>query len=153
DVVVNISGVIADVTVIQIYENLGTTPIHARYIFPGSTRAAVHGMRIRIGNKAVIAKIKERQNATQEFAEAKAAGKSAALLEQQRPNVFSMAVANILPGDRIEVQLSYSEILVPEQGIYQFVYPTVVGPRYSNTPEAAAPDESKWVKSPYLHQG
>ena len=74
DVAVNISGVIADVTVIQIYENQGTKPIHARYIFPGSTRAAVHAMRIRIGNKAVVAKIKERQKAAQEFVEAKAAG-------------------------------------------------------------------------------
>jgi Ca-activated chloride channel family protein len=153
EVTANISGVIADVTVTQFYENRGAVPIHARYVFPGSTRAAVHGMRIRVGNKAVVARIKERQQAAQEFAEAKAAGKNAALLEQQRPNVFSMAVANIMPGDRVEVQLTYSEMLVPEQGVYQFVYPTVVGPRYSNTPEAAAPEDSKWVKSPYLHEG
>ena len=153
DVVANISGVIADVTVTQIYENRGATPIHAKYVFPGSTRAAVHGMRIRVRDKAVVAKIKEREKAAQEFAEAKAAGKNAALLEQQRPNVFTMAVANIMAGDGVEVQLTYSEMLVPEQGIYQFVYPTVVGPRYSNTPEAAAPEDSKWVKSPYLHEG
>jgi Ca-activated chloride channel family protein len=152
-VTANVSGVIADVTVTQIYENQGTTPLHARYVFPGSTRAAVHGMRIRVGDKAVVAKIKERQKAAQEFQEAKAAGKNAALLEQQRPNVFSMAVANIMPGDRVEVQLTYSEMLIPEKGIYQFVYPTVVGPRYSNTPEASAPEDMKWVKSPYLHEG
>src|SRR5262245_52114628 len=153
NVVANISGVIADVTVTQVYENHGAAPIHARYVFPGSTRSAIHGMRIRVGDKAVVAKIKEREKAAQEFTEAKAAGKSAALLEQQRPNVFSMAVANIMPGDRVEVQLVYSEMLTPEKGTYQFVYPTVVGPRYSNTPEAAAPEDSKWVKSPYLHQG
>src|SRR5262245_40063532 len=153
DVVVNISGVIADVTVTQVYENHGAIPINARYVFPGSTRAAVHGMRIRIGDKAVVARIKERQQAAREFAEAKAAGKSASLLEQQRPNVFTMAVANILPGDRVEVELTYSEMLVPEEGIYQFVYPTVVGPRYSNTPESGAPEPVKWVQTPYLHQG
>jgi Ca-activated chloride channel homolog len=153
NVVANISGVIADVTVTQVYENRGTSPIHARYVFPGSTRAAVHGMRIRVGDKAVVAQIREREKAAQEFAEAKAAGKNAALLEQQRPNVFTMAVANIMPGDHVEVQLTYSEMLIPEQGTYQFVYPTVVGPRYSNTPESAAPENSKWVKSPYLHQG
>src|SRR5438093_2016692 len=153
DVVANISGVIADVTVTQIYENRGATPVHAKYVFPGSTRAAVHGMRIRVRDKAVVAKIKEREKAAQEFAEAKAAGKNAALLEQQRPNVFTMAVANIMPGDGVEVQLTYSEMLVPEQGIYEFVYPTVVGPRYSNTPESAAPETDKWVKSPYLHEG
>lgn len=153
NVVANISGVIADVTVTQVYENRGTTPINAKYVFPGSTRAAVHGMRIRVGDKAVVAQIREREKAAQEFAEAKAAGKNAALLEQQRPNVFTMAVANIMPGDHVEVQLTYSEMLIPEQRTYQFVYPTVVGPRYSNTPESAAPETSKWVKSPYLHQG
>src|SRR5437773_1859146 len=153
DVVANISGVIADVTVTQIYENRGATPVHAKYVFPGSTRAAVHGMRIRVRDKAVVAKIQEREKAAQEFAEAKAAGKNAALLEQQRPNVFTMAVAIIMPGVRVEVQMTYSEMLVPEQEIYQFVYPTVVGPRYSNTPEAAAPEDSKWVKSPYLQEG
>src|SRR5213594_546893 len=153
DVVANISGVIADVTVTQIYENRGATPIHAKYVFPGSTRAAVHGMRIRVRDKAVVAKIKEREKAAQEFAEAKAAGKNAALLEQQRPNVFTMAVANIMPGDRVEVQLVYSELLTPEKGIYQFVYPTVVGPRYSKTPESGASSENTWLKMPFLHQG
>src|SRR5262245_50224829 len=153
DVVVNISGVIADVTVTQVYENQGAVPINARYVFPGSTRAAVHGMRIRIGDKVVVARIKERQQAAKEFAEAKAAGKSASLLEQQRPNVFTMSVANILPGDRVEVELTYSEVLSPEQGIYQFVYPAVVGPRYSHTPEGAAKEDSKFVASPYLHEG
>jgi Ca-activated chloride channel family protein len=152
-VTANISGVIADVTVTQVYENQGDVPIHAKYVFPGSTRAAVHGMRIRVGDKAVVARIQERQKAAQEFEEAKAAGKSASLLEQQRPNVFSMAVANILPGNRVEVELTYSEMLVPEEGIYQFVYPTVVGPRYSNTPEAASPEPLKWVHTPYLHEG
>ena len=53
-----------------------------------------------------------------------------------------MAVANIMPGDRVEVQLIYSEMLTPEQGIYQFVYPAVVGPRYSNIPESVAASEN-----------
>jgi Ca-activated chloride channel homolog len=153
NVTANISGVIADVTVIQVYENKGTSPIHAKYIFPGSTRAAVHGMRIRIRDKAVVARIQERKKAAKEFEEAKAAGKTASLLEQQRPNVFSMAVANILPGDRVEVELTYSEMLVPDQGIYQFVYPTVVGPRYSNTPESGASAADQFIKSAYLHEG
>ncbi len=153
EVVANITGVIADVTVTQVYTNQGVDPIHAKYVFPGSTRAAVHGMRIRVGDKAVVAKIKEREKAAQEFAEAKAAGKNAALLEQQRPNVFTMAVANIMPGDRVEVQLVYSELLTPEKGIYQFVYPTVVGPRYSKTSESGASSENTWLKMPFLHQG
>jgi len=152
-VTANITGVIADVTVTQIYENRGESPIHAKYVFPGSTRAAVHGMRIRVGNKAVVAKIQERKKAAQEFEEAKAAGKTASLLEQQRPNVFTMAVANIMPGDQVEVELQYSELLVPEEGIYEFVYPTVVGPRYSNTPESLAAEVDQFVKSAFLREG
>src|SRR5262245_38333353 len=61
NVIVIVSGVIAEVTVWQIDENQGATPSHARYVFPGSTRAAVHGMRIRVGDQAVVAKIQERQ--------------------------------------------------------------------------------------------
>jgi Ca-activated chloride channel family protein len=74
-------------------------------------------------------------------------------LEEQRPNVFTMSVANIMPKDRVEVELRYSEFLVPSEGTYEFVYPTVVGPRYSNLPEKGAKKTDAWVKSPYLHAG
>ena len=80
-------------------------------------------------------------------------GKSASLLEQDRPNVFTMNVANIMPGDRIQVELRYTELLVPTDGVYEVVYPTVVGPRYSNQPAAAAPAEDRFVASPTLGQG
>ncbi|HYN26181.1 MAG TPA: VIT domain-containing protein, partial [Pyrinomonadaceae bacterium] len=101
----------------------------------------------------VVAKIKEREAAKQEFDTAKKEGKSASLLEQQRPNVFSMSLANIMPGDQIEIELRYTELLVPTDGIYEVVFPTVVGPRYSSQKESSAPRNDRWVKSPYLHQG
>lgn len=145
-----INGVIADVKVTQEYTNTGTQPINARYIFPASTRAAVHGMRMTVGEDVVVAQIKERQVAKKEFEKAKADGQSASLLEQQRPNVFSMNVANIMPGETVTIELHYSELLVPEEGMYEFVYPTVVGPRYSTIPEAAADDHHQWIKNPYL---
>src|SRR5918993_213551 len=128
---VSITGVIADVTVRQTYENRGTRPIHARYVFPASTRAAVYGMTMTVGDVRTVARIKERTQAAREFDAAKREGKSASLLEQSRPNVFTMTVANVLPGDTISVELKYTELLVPTEGIYEFVYPTVVGPRYS----------------------
>jgi Ca-activated chloride channel family protein len=145
-----VSGVIADVRVTQTYANQGNRPINARYIFPASTRAAVHGMRMTVGEDVVVAHISERQAAKKEFTQARAAGKSASLLEQQRPNVFSMNVANIMPGDTVSIELHYSELLVPEEGVYQFVYPTVVGPRYSTIPEAGADDHHLWIENPYL---
>jgi Ca-activated chloride channel family protein len=145
-----ITGVIADVRVTQEYANMGAGPINARYIFPVSTRAAVHGMRMTVGEEVIEAQIKERQVAKKVFTEAKTAGKNASLLEQERPNVFSMQVANIMPGETVAIELHYSELLVPEDGIYEFVYPTVVGPRYSTIPEAGAADHHQWLKSPFL---
>lgn len=150
EVTATIAGVIADVRVSQTYANLGERPINARYIFPASTRAAVHGMRMTVGEDVITAQIKEREEAKATFSEAKAAGKSASLLEQQRPNVFSMDVANIMPGETVAVELHYSELLVPEEGTYEFVYPTVVGPRYSTIPEKGAADHHRWVRNPYL---
>jgi len=150
---VRISGVIADVTVKQTYENEGSRPIHARYVFPASTRAAVHGLVMTVGNRRVSAVIREREEAAATFAAAKKAGKNAALLEQSRPNVFTMNVANIMPGQTIEVELRYTELLVPESGVYEFVYPTVVGPRYSTVPESGAPATDRFLASPYTHEG
>ena len=148
-----VSGVVADVKVVQTYRNEGSRPINASYVFPASTRAAVYAMRMRIGDQVVVAKIKEREAAKREFDAAKKEGKSASLLEQNRPNVFSMSLANIMPRDQIEVELRYTELLVPTDGTYEVVYPTVVGPRYSSQPESSAPKEDRWVKSPYTHQG
>src|SRR5262245_3771465 len=150
---IDVSGVIADVKALQTYRNEGSRPINARYVFPASTRAAVYSMRMRIGDQVIVAKIKEREEAKQEFDKAKQEGKSASLLEQNRPNVFSMSLANRLPGDQVEIELRYTELLAPTDGIYEVVFPTVVGPRYSSQPESAAPQEDQWVKSPYLHQG
>jgi Ca-activated chloride channel homolog len=148
-----VSGVIADVQVVQTYRNEGSRPINASYVFPASTRSAVYAMRMRIGDQVIVAKIKEREAAKQEFDTAKKDGKSASLLEQNRPNVFSMSLANILPQDQIEIELRYTELLVPTDGIYEVVFPTVVGPRYSSQSESSAPKEDRWVKSPYLDEG
>ncbi len=150
---VKVVGVIADVLVTQIYKNEGKKPLEAIYIFPASTRAAVYGMKMTIGKRTIVAKIQERKEARRQYEEAKQQGKSASLLEQQRPNVFQMNVANILPGDLIQVELKYTELLVPTGGIYVFVYPTVVGPRYSNQPAETALPSHKWVENPYFHQG
>ena len=150
---VEISGVIADVLVTQVYKNEGRQPLEAVYTFPASTRAAVYAMKMTIGERTIAAKIEEREKARRDYEQAKQEGKSASLLEQKRPNVFQMNVANILPGDVIKVELRYNEWLVPTDAVYTFVYPTVVGPRYSNQAADQAPAREKWVENPYLHQG
>jgi Ca-activated chloride channel homolog len=128
---VTISGVVADVTVTQVYTNHSANTLEAIYVFPGSTNAAVYEMEMQIGRRVIEAQIMQKDSARKKYESAKQEGKTASLLEQQRPNVFTMNVANVLPGDSIIVRMSYTERLVPTDGIYEFVYPTVVGPRYS----------------------
>ncbi len=147
---VAIAGVIARVRVHQVFENHGKKPIEAIYVFPASTRAAVHGMRMKIGGRVVEAKIDRRAAARETYETARREGRRTSLLEQQRPNVFTMNVANVMPGDRIEVQLDYSELLVPEDAVYEFVYPTVVGPRYGGGTD---PQRDKWIANPHVPQG
>ena len=137
EVEVSIAGVIADVKVTQRYRNDGTTPIEAEYVFPGLDAGRGHALTMTIGERRVVAQIREKQQARAEYQAAKQAGKSAALLEQHRPNVFKMNVANILPGDEIAVELRYTELLVPTTSIYEFVFPTVVGPRYYDAEQTA----------------
>jgi Ca-activated chloride channel family protein len=147
---VNIAGVIADVTVTQEYKNDGLKPIEAVYTFPASTRAAVYAMEMVIGDRKIVARIEEKQKAREKYEEAKSEGKRTSLLEQQRPNVFQMNVANIMPGDLIKVTMRYTELLVPLEGVYKFIYPTVVGPRY--TGEGGGGNNS-FTNVPYTKQG
>jgi Ca-activated chloride channel homolog len=150
----DVSGVIADVAVTQVYENIGNKPLEAVYVFPASTKAAVYGMKMTIGERIIVAEIKEKEQARRDYEDAKNAGKSASLLEQHRPNVFQMQVANILPGDVISVELKYTELLVPTDAVYEFAYPTVVGPRYMGMQtDNSSTNNDHWAANPYLHQG
>lgn len=153
DVMTNINGVIAETYVTQTYTNEGTRPINASYVFPASTKVSVHGMKMTIGDKVVTAQIKEKETAKEEFEQAKSEGKSASLLEQQRANVFTMSVANIMPGDVIRIELHYTELISPTEGIYQFVFPTVVGPRYASPTMDENGETAEWVETPYLQEG
>jgi Ca-activated chloride channel homolog len=153
EVAVTISGVIADVRVVQRYRNEGNQPIEARYVFPASTRAAVSAMTLRVGDRVVQAQIREKQQARVEYDGAKREGKSASLLEQHRPNVLQMSIANVMPGDEIAVDLRYSETIVPTEGVYRFVYPTVVGPRYNGAPGRESHRPETWIAQPTLRAG
>ncbi|PWD98847.1 TonB family protein [Marinilabilia rubra] len=153
DVDVDISGVIADVTVNQTYVNAGESVIEAIYVFPASTRAAVYKMEMKVGDRIIMAKIEEKKKARKKYEEAKKEGKTASLLEEKRPNVFKMNVANIVPGATVEVKMSYTELLVPSDKVYEFVYPTVVGPRYVSKGEMAEEQTENWTENPYLKEG
>ncbi len=126
----HISGSIANVTVKQTFRNPNAKPLEAIYVFPLPERAAVHGIRFRVGGQTIRGSIKKRSVATAAYAAAKKSGKVAALLEQERPNVFTQAIANIFPKSTVEVVLQFDVLLGYADGAYSFTLPMVVGPRF-----------------------
>lgn len=149
---VEISGVIADVNVKQVYTNTGKSTIEAIYVFPASTRAAVYDMLMTVDGREIRAVIKEKQQAREMYDRAKREGRITSLLEQERTNVFKMKVANILPGATVKVDMKYTELLIPTNKIYEFVYPTVVGPRYVSNEEMIDSIAESWTQNPYLEE-
>lgn len=130
DVRAEITGVIARVHVTQYFENTATDTIEAVYVFPLPHDAAVDQMDIGIGERTIKGNIKEREEARKAYEAARNAGKIAALLDQERPNIFMQSVANIRPGEKVRVHISYVERVPYESGTYSFAFPMVVGPRY-----------------------
>lgn len=130
DVKAEISGFLSRVTVTQQFENNFNEKIEAVYTFPLPQNAAVDDMTMIVGERTVRGKILEREEAQAVYEGAKARGQVASLLDQERPNIFTQSVANILPGEKVKITISYVETLRYEDGTYEFVFPMVVGPRY-----------------------
>ena len=125
-----VSGFLARVTVTQTFGNPAFQKIEAVYAFPLPENAAVDDMTIQVGSRTVRGVIRKREEARAIYEKAKQTGHVAALLDQERPNIFTQSVANILPGEEVTVTISYLQTLEYENGAYQFVFPMVVGPRY-----------------------
>ena len=138
DVTADIAGNLARVVVVQHFSNSSDAPIEALYTFPLPHEAAVDGMTFRIGEREIKGEIKKREEAAQIYNDAKASGRNAALLDQERPNIFSQRVANVMPGQQIRVEISFTQPVSYRAGKYQWEFPTVVGPRYvtKQTPDA-----------------
>ncbi len=149
DVQAAVTGSLTHVTVTQEFHNPYNDKIEAVYVFPLPQNAAVDDMTMRIGERTIKGQIKRREEARAVYEAARNAGQIASLLDQERPNIFTQAVANILPGASVKVTISYVEFLKYEDGAYEFVFPLVVGPRYMPglplTPSnpQAAPDTSE----------
>lgn len=125
-----ITGDLATVQLVQTFENPHSKPMHARYIFPLPPDAAVHAMKLVVGERVLEAEIQESEKARATFETAAREGKQAALLTQHRPNVFTQEIANLMPGKAIQVRLEYVHVVPKRDGDYQFHFPMVVGPRY-----------------------
>ena len=135
DVKVNIHGSIAEVTVRQQFKNIDDETINGRYIFPAPAKVLVHGMQMKTSDRIFKAEVKEQKAAQEEFNRLKENGTNALLLKQEKPNLFSMNLVNIMPGETVDIELNYIELLTPTDMQYEFVYPTVSGPGYTDQSE------------------
>lgn len=159
-----ISGFIARVMVTQIFENPYDKNIEAIYVFPLPQDAAVEEMVMQVGDRVTVGEVHRREEARLIYEIAKARGKVASLLEQERPNIFTQSVANIRPGDEVWITICYTELLIYDKGAYEFNFPMVVGPRYmpgsavgkqgtgSSLDTTAVPDASR-ISPPVLKPG
>jgi Ca-activated chloride channel family protein len=131
EVQISVSGFVARATVTQYYTNPYAAPLEAVYVFPLPDRAAVDGMTMTVGELVIRGTIKRREEARAIYQRALAQGKRTGLLEQERPNVFTQSVGNLMPGDEVRIEISYSDLLTfRDEGAFELVFPMVVGPRY-----------------------
>ena len=126
----HITGSVASVTVKQTFRNPNAKPLEAIYVFPLPQNAAVHRMAIHVRGKTISGTIKRRSDAQELYNQAKKAGKTTARLDQERPNIFTQAIANIFPKSNVEVELQFDVQLRFEDGFYAFEFPMLVGQRY-----------------------
>jgi Ca-activated chloride channel family protein len=131
DVKGQVSAFIATVDVTQQFTNPYDTKIEAEYVFPLPHSAAVTDFVMTVGDRKIRGMIREREEAEKIYEEARAMGFVASLLTQERPNIFREKVANIEPGNRVDINITYFGPLTYERGEYEFVFPMVVGPRFN----------------------
>ncbi|MGB0563029.1 MAG: VIT domain-containing protein [Spirulinaceae cyanobacterium] len=142
-----IAGNVSRVEVTQTFENPFDVPLEAVYVFPLPDEAAVDDMEIKIGDRIIKGDIKERAEARAIYEQARDEGRTAGLLEQERANIFTQSLANIKPGEAIDVTIRYTDSLQFEGGDYEFVFPMVLGPRFipgtPENPDTPTPDPTR----------
>ncbi|MBM4147648.1 MAG: VWA domain-containing protein [Lentisphaerae bacterium] len=142
DVALEMTGAILRARVVQRFVNDTAYPLEAVYVFPLPARAAVTGMELRVGDRVIRSVVKEREQAKAVYEKAKEEGKKAALVEQERPNIFTTSVANFMPGETVDIALEYTETAEYAAGAYGVTFPMVVGQRYVPFAERTAADGS-----------
>ena len=131
DVQMSIAGPVIRTTLSQTFENTTDEWVEGIYVFPLPEDAAVDQLRMVIGGRMIEGQIKEKKQAKKIYQQAKAEGKKASLVEQQRPNIFTASVANIGPGEKIAIQIEYQDTAKIKDGVFAARFPMVVAPRFS----------------------
>jgi Ca-activated chloride channel homolog len=130
EVSVRVSGLVARAKVVQRFRNGSDEWVEGIYVFPLPPQSAVDHLQMRVGERTIEGQIREREQARAEYQQAKASGKKASLVEQERPNVFTTSLANLGPGEELAVEIELQETLDFDQGEVRLRFPLVVGPRY-----------------------
>ena len=130
DVRAAITGLSASVDVTQGFRNPFDVSLEATYIFPLPDRAAVTAMRMEAAGHVVEGLLKERAQARMDYDQAIAQGQQVAIAEEDRPDVFTIRVGNIAPGEQVTVRLTLAQPLPYQDGEAMFRFPLVVAPRY-----------------------
>jgi Ca-activated chloride channel family protein len=138
DVVAQVTGPVASVCVTQRFGNPFTHPIELVYLFPLPHEAAVVGFELKIGDRVIKSKVEESEVARREYEEARDAGKRAGLVEERRPNLFSIEIANVQPHETIVATLRYHERVRFDDGEYRFIFPMGLTPKYHHDAREAA---------------
>ena len=137
-----LTGLGSEVTVTQRYTNLEAVDVEAVYVFPLEEGAAVCGFTARVGDRLIRGRVEEREKAFEVYDDAMAAGHGAFLLDQERPNIFTVSVGNLRPQQTIEIAITYVTLLTFEGAAVRLLIPTTVSPRYvpAGPPEVGQPD-------------
>jgi len=125
-----ISGVLARVRVSQVFQNPFSDSLEALYVFPLPENSAVDAYSLQIGERLIVGEVKEREEARQVYQQARQEGRKAALLEQERANIFTQSVANIPANSEVVIHLEYVQPLEVDDDRYLYRFPMVVGSRY-----------------------
>jgi len=148
DVDLTVSGPTIRARVTQIFRNPTQNWVEATYVYPLPAGGAVDTLKMVIGDRVVVGEIEGRQQARVIYEQAKQNGQKAALTEQQRPNLFTNALANIGPGESVLVQIEYQEPVQQSGNEFSLRVPMVVGPRYNPAPVVQSvdfrPDGGGW---------
>jgi len=134
DINVKVTGLISRTTITQRFENPSSGWVEGIYVFPMPENAAVDTLKMQIGDRFIEGLVKERKEAKRIYEEAKAQGKKASLIEQERPNMFTNSIANIGPGEIVIVQIEYQETVAQNKGVFSLRVPLVAAPRYLPDP-------------------
>lgn len=160
DMDVTVSGQIARVRVTQAFRNASDTWMEATYLYPLPESGAVDSLKMVVGQRVIIGRIKRRGEAREIYEKARAEGKKAGLVEQERPNMFRNSVANVGPGETVLIQIEYQAPVRQQSGEFSLRLPLVVGPRYvpphtladaAGAPDAAAVEDAGAVTAPLVH--